>query len=104
MAKQTLRDGERPDQPRPEVADVADVRELDLTRRNLRTKFGGPFLFLPWLIYADLDKLLARAGFPGSKMIPATCAVLAETPSSSSGTATFSIAVKPASRLKSWKT
>jgi hypothetical protein len=57
------------------VADVADVRELDLTPRDFRTKFGGLFLFLPWLISADLDKLLARAGFPGSKMVPAACAV-----------------------------
>jgi hypothetical protein len=68
-------DDERPDQPRPVVADVADVRRLDLTPRALRTKFGGLFLFLPWLVSADLDKLLARSGFPGSKMIPAACAM-----------------------------
>jgi transposase-like protein len=69
------RDDERPDQPRPVVADAADVRRLDLTPRDFRTKFGGLFLFLPWLTSAGLDKLLARAGFPGSKMIPAACAV-----------------------------
>ena len=40
-------DDERPDQPRPVVAEVADVRELDLTPRHFRTKFGGLFLFLP---------------------------------------------------------
>src|SRR5262249_4262668 len=68
-------DDERPDRPRPVVADVADVRRLDLTPRAVRTKFGGLFLFLPWLVSADLDKLLARSGFPGSKMIPAGCAV-----------------------------
>src|SRR5215471_21049719 len=68
-------DDERPDHPRPVVADVADVRRLDLTPRHFRTKFGGLFLFLPWLISADLDKLLARGGFPGSKMVPAACAV-----------------------------
>jgi hypothetical protein len=68
-------DDERPDQPRPVVADVADVRGLDLTPRSLRTKFGGLFLFLPWLVSADLDKLLARSDFPGSKMIPAGCAL-----------------------------
>jgi Transposase DDE domain len=68
-------DEERPDRPRPVVADVADVRQLDLTPRHFRTKFGGLFLFLPWLISADLDKLLARSGFPGSKMVPAACAV-----------------------------
>ena len=43
-------DDERPDQPRPVVAEVADVRQLDLTPRHFRTKFGGLFLFLPWLI------------------------------------------------------
>ena len=68
-------DDERPDQPRPVVADVADVRRLDLSPRYFRTKFGGLFLFLPWLIATDLDKLLAGAGFPGSKMVPAACAV-----------------------------
>ena len=68
-------DDERPDQPRPVVADVADVRQLDLTPRHFRTKFGGLFLFLPGLISADLDTLLARGGFPGSKMVPAACAV-----------------------------
>jgi hypothetical protein len=68
-------DDERPDQPRPAVADVADVRGLDLTPRSIRTKFGGLFLFLPWLVSADLDKLLTRSDFPGSKMIPAGCAV-----------------------------
>ncbi len=68
-------DDERPDQSRPVIAEIADVRELDLTPRSFRTKFGGLFLFLPWLKSAGLDKLLARAGFPGSKMVPAACAV-----------------------------
>ena len=68
-------DDERPDHSRPMVAEMADICELDLTPRNFRTKFGGLFLFLPWLKSAGLDKLLARAGFPGSKMVPAACAV-----------------------------
>jgi hypothetical protein len=68
-------DDERPDQPRPVVAEVADVRRLDLTPRHFRTKFGGLFLFLPWLVSAGLDKLLAPGGFPGSKMVPAACAL-----------------------------
>jgi hypothetical protein len=68
-------DDERPDQPRPVVAEMADVRQLDLTPRHFRTKFGGLYLFLPWLISADLDTLLARGGFPGSKMVPAACAL-----------------------------
>jgi hypothetical protein len=68
-------DDERPDRPRPVVAEAADVRRLDLTPRHFRTKFGGLFLFLPWLVSTDLDAILARAGLPGSKMIPAACAV-----------------------------
>lgn len=68
-------DDERPVQPRPVEAEVADIRRLDLTPRHLSTKFGGLFLFLPWLVSADLDDLLARGGFPGSKMVPAACAI-----------------------------
>jgi hypothetical protein len=61
-------DDERPDHSRPMVAEMADVRELNLTLRNFRTKFGDLFLFLPWLRFAGLDKLLARAGgFPGQR-------------------------------------
>jgi hypothetical protein len=69
------RDEERPDRPRPVTADVADVRQLDLAPRALHTKFGGLFLFLPDLVAADLDGILARSGFPGSDMIPAGCAM-----------------------------
>lgn len=69
------RDDERPDQPRPVVAEVADVRQLDLTPRGFRTKFGGLFLFLPDLVSAGLDAILARGGFPGSKMVPAASAM-----------------------------
>ena len=58
------RDEERPDQPRPITADVADVRQLDLAPRTLHTKFGGLFLFLPDLVAADLDRVLARAASP----------------------------------------
>jgi transposase len=68
-------DEERPDQPRPTLADVADVRALDLEPRAFRTKFGGLFLFVPWLMSANLDAILARCGLPGSKMVPAGCAV-----------------------------
>jgi transposase len=68
-------DEERPDQPRPVAADAADVRQLDLGPRALHTKFGGLFLFLPDLIAADLDGILARSGFPGSALVPAACAM-----------------------------
>jgi hypothetical protein len=69
------RDDERPDRPGPVAADVADVRQIDLTPRAVHTKFGGLFLFLPDLIAADLDAVLARSGFPGSSMVPPGCAL-----------------------------
>jgi hypothetical protein len=68
-------DEERPDHPRPVVGDVADVRQLDLTPRVVHTDFGGLFLFLPDLVSANLDAVLERSSFPGSKMVPAACAV-----------------------------
>jgi Transposase DDE domain len=68
-------DDERPNRPQPIAAEIADVRRLDLTPRHFRTQFGGLFLFLPWLVAVDWDAILGRSGFPGSKMIPAACAV-----------------------------
>src|SRR5271169_1542267 len=71
------RDDERPPGTRPTLADVADVRELDLQPRQLRTQFGGLFLFLPLLAQTPFDRILRRAGLPGSDMIPAGCAMRA---------------------------
>ena len=63
--------GERETAPRPASAPVADVRELDLSPRRLRTEFGGPFLFVPDLVRLDLDRTVGNSGMPGSAMIPA---------------------------------
>jgi hypothetical protein len=41
------RDDERPATLKPEPADVADVRTLDLSPRSFRTRFGGLFFFCP---------------------------------------------------------
>src|SRR6266704_2672067 len=68
-------DEERPPTLRPTAADVADIRQLDLTPRSLRTRFGGLFLFLPFLAQSPLDKLLRETHFPGSRMIPAGAAM-----------------------------
>src|SRR5580658_1690213 len=68
-------DQERPPGTRPTNADVADVRELNLTPRYFRTSFGGLFLFLPDLIASNFDQVLRRVGLPGSDMIPAGQAV-----------------------------
>ena len=65
------RDEERPPGTRPEVAAVANVDELDLTPRQFRTKFGGLFLFMPYLAAVPLDKIFHQADLPGSGMIPA---------------------------------
>src|SRR4051794_26091610 len=68
-------DDERPPGPRPTTADVADVRQLDLTPRRLRTRFGGLFLFLPTLTSIPFDRIARQAGRPGSRMIPAGAAM-----------------------------
>ena len=65
------RDDERPPGPRPDVAPVADVRQLDRTARRFRTKFGGVFLFLPYLAELPFDAMMQKAGLPGTAMIPA---------------------------------
>jgi transposase len=70
-------DEERPDEPRPTIADAADVRQLDLAPRQFRTRFGGLFLFLPWLASCSFEAMLRRAGLPGTKMVPAGCAMRA---------------------------
>src|SRR5215831_15027078 len=68
-------DDERPLGSRPTTAAVADVRQLDLGPRHLRTRFGGLFLFLPTLAAIPFDRIARQAGLPGSRMIPAGCAL-----------------------------
>lgn len=69
------RDDERPARPRPDNAAVANVRQLDLSSRQFRTRFGGLFLFVPFLVEAGFDRVIRRAGLPGSQMIPAAHAM-----------------------------
>jgi len=71
------KDDERPPVTGPTKADVADVRQLDLSPQGFRTKFGGLFLFLPFISSIPFDNIVEKAGFPGSKMIPAGCAMRA---------------------------
>jgi hypothetical protein len=54
---------------------VADVRQLDLSAHSFRTRFGGLFLFWPFLAEIPLQKLLSELHFPGSRMIPAGAAL-----------------------------
>lgn len=59
---------------RPDPAEIADARQLDLSPRRFHTAFGGLFLFLPGLAALGLDRLLAAHDLPGSALIPAPCA------------------------------
>jgi len=68
-------DDERPPGSRPTTAEVADVRQLDLSPQAFRTKFGGLFLFLPTLALIPLDRILRESGFPGSELIPPGAAI-----------------------------
>ena len=68
-------DEERPRRPGPQKAEVADVRQLDLSPRSFRTQFGGLFLFLPSLVQIGFDQIVGSLDLPGSMMIPSTCAM-----------------------------
>jgi hypothetical protein len=65
------RDEERPPTLKPDVAQVADVRRLDLTPRSFRTALAGVFLFVPLLHGLDLRAVVEAGPLPGSRMIPA---------------------------------
>ncbi len=69
------KDDERPPGIGPTAAEVADVRQLDLSPQSFRTKFGGLFLFLPFIASIPFDDIVEQVGFPGSKMVPAGCAM-----------------------------
>src|SRR5262245_65146018 len=61
----------------PDQALRADVRQVLLTPgRRLRTRVSGIFLFLPLLAHLRFDQLVTQAGYPGSRMVPATSALL----------------------------
>jgi hypothetical protein len=68
-------DDERPVTVKPQIADVADVRRLDLSPASFRTPLAGLFLFVPLLDRIDLQAVVTTAGLPGSQMIPAAQAV-----------------------------
>ena len=71
------RDDERPAVIAPEVADVADVRQLDWEAfESFETEGTALFVLLPQLLEWGLDRWVRQAGLPGSKMIPALQSVL----------------------------
>lgn len=69
------KDDERPEGLQPDAALSADVRLLSLDPRQIHTKFGGIFLFLPYLAKIPFDQILKQAGFPGTKIVPAGSAI-----------------------------
>ena len=68
-------DEERPEAVKPVQADRADVRALSREPRTIRTKFGGLFLFLPALVEMGFNRVIGHCGLPGTKMVPAACAM-----------------------------
>jgi len=70
------KDEERLAQIGPVRAAKADVRLLDLSPRSVHTKFGGLFLFLPYLAKLDLPALLQQTDLPATAMMPALQSVL----------------------------
>ena len=61
-----------------EVPHVANVNNLDLTPdRSVPTNAAGLFLFLPHLLDLQIDRAVGHAGYPGTKMVPPTQALLA---------------------------
>ena len=80
--------GGRPQAPRSrrkrkpsnkETPEVADRRELVLSAADplrLKTRVAGLFLFLPLLARLGFQKLVQKAAYPGSKMVPADAALL----------------------------
>ena len=69
------RDEERPPTVKPEDAQVADVRALDLSPRTFRTRVGGLFFFVPLMRQISLSKMLPALDLPGSAMIPTEQAI-----------------------------
>lgn len=69
------RDAERPTAVKPETAEIADVRRLNLAPRAFRTTVAGLFLFVPLLEGIDLQRVVQAGRLPGSQMIPAEQAV-----------------------------
>jgi hypothetical protein len=69
------RDEERPATLKADSAEVADVRELDLSPRSFRTTVAGLFLFVPLLESIDFHRVVEAGRLPGSRMVPAELAV-----------------------------
>ena len=70
------KDEERPDRPRPDKAEYADIRQLSLDSRVIETRFGGVFLLMRILADMKIHQIPKSLNWYGSKMIPVENAFL----------------------------
>jgi hypothetical protein len=70
------KDEERPERPRPDKAEYADIRQLSLTPRVVETRFGGVFLLMRILADMKIHQIPKSLNWYGSKMIPVENAFL----------------------------
>ncbi len=71
------RDEERPESPRPTMAEVADARQPRPRAAAVSHPLWRPVLVRPMLASCSLDTMFRRAGLPGTEMVPAGCAMRA---------------------------
>ena len=64
------KDEERPDRPRPDKAEYADIRQLSLDPRVIEARFGGVFLLMRILADMKIHQIPKSLNWYGSKMIP----------------------------------
>jgi hypothetical protein len=62
--------------PRREVLPRAEVADVEALPARLEAKHAGLLLCLPDLVALDLPSIVARAGYPGTRAIPALSSVL----------------------------
>jgi len=70
------KDEERPERPRPDKAEYADIRQLSLAPRVIETRFGGVFLLMRILADMKIHQIPKSLNWYGSKMIPVENAFL----------------------------
>ncbi len=70
------KDEERPERPRPDKAQYADIRQLSFEPRVIETRFGGVFLLMKILADMSIHQIPKSLNWYGSKMIPVENAFL----------------------------
>ena len=62
--------------PKKETLQRAEVVDLATFPKRVATKVAGVFLAIPELVALDLPRLVAEAGYPGTRVIPAVSTIL----------------------------